>query len=258
MFSLWIPFGEDRDDLLVDLWEAGTTGITDEEDGVRAFFEDGADVSTLRHYRAIRHEDDGQDWVTAVQEQWQSFAVGERWWLAPEWDKAPVPTGRTLLRIYPGLACGTGWHAATQLCLAAMEAHVGPGSRVLDVGTGSGILAHAAAGLGAVTVFGCDIEHDSTMVAKGNSDASVMLFTGSLRSVKRACIDVIVANLNAATLTSLASDVKRVLRVGGTAILSGFEEDEVTDLVAVFGLAPAATLEQDGWACLVFRYSEGA
>ena len=77
----------------------------------------------------------------------------ERFFLVPEWRDDPAPEGRVRLIMHPGIACGTGTHAATRLCLTAMERHVAAGDSVLDVGTGSGILADAARVLGASPVF---------------------------------------------------------------------------------------------------------
>src|SRR5262249_51730966 len=131
------------------------------------------------------------DWVKHSQAMWQAFPVGERFWLAPEWDaEAVVPQGRILLSIRPGLACGSGSHPATRLCLEALERTVQPGMSVLDVGTGSGILAEAAALLGAAHVVACDIDHDAAVIARRNLPQGVDVFTGSLRTVRDGSFDV--------------------------------------------------------------------
>ncbi len=238
----------ERDQLTADLWDAGTTGITEDEHWVRAFFDDGTDSDALMRQFADFHphfeRTEDVDWVAHSQSMWQPFEVGERFWLVPEWQDDPAPAGRLRLPIRPGLACGSGWHPATRLCLQAMEQVLQPGTTVLDVGTGSGILAEAARLLGAARVIGCDIDHEATLVAHRNVP-DVPVFTGSLRSVRSESIDLTVANLNAATITTISKDLARV--ANGPIILSGFKEGERIALPR-----PATrTLELDDWTCVI-------
>jgi ribosomal protein L11 methyltransferase len=252
MFSLRVPneANLDRDILIADLWEAGATGITEEPDAVRAFFEGPAEpvLALFAPLQATVHEEDTRDWVRFAQDQWSSFPVGDRFFLVPEWLDEAAPEGRLRLRMHPGMACGTGTHAATRLCLMAMERHVRPAESVLDVGTGAGILADAATLLGARPVFGCDIEHDATLVARGNLDDSVALFTGSARSVRNEAVDWAVCNLNAATLATLADELNRVSH---KLIVSGFREDESAGIARLFQREIREVFELEGYACLV-------
>jgi ribosomal protein L11 methyltransferase len=156
------------------------------------------------------------------------------------------------LTMHPGMACGTGTHAATRLCLTAMEICIRPGQRVLDVGTGSGILADAARLLGAAPVFACDIEHDSTRVAQGNLGDEVALFTGSARSVRQEAVDWTVCNLNAATLKVLAAELRKAARHG--LILSGFREEEAPQVARPFDMKVSEEFELEGYACLVLLH----
>ena len=242
----------ERDQLIADLWEAGTVGVTEDEDWVRAFFEENVDSDqvikqfSLFHPRFDVIED--HDWVSHAQSMWQPIAVGERFWLVPEWEEDAAPEGRMRLPMRPGLACGSGSHPATQLCLQALEKTLSPGASVVDVGTGSGILAEAARLLGAAFVVGCDIEHDSTLVAKRNVP-EIALFTGSLRSIRSGAFDVAVANLNAATIATLGSDLQRVAR---RVIVSGFHEGEQARVEKHVPTPKTERIELDGWACLIF------
>jgi ribosomal protein L11 methyltransferase len=258
VFSLTLSAADEvRDLLIAQLWEAGTTGITESEDWVRAFFDD-ADAEALmrlfREYSPRLERVDEHDWVAESRKQWQPFPVGERFYLVPEWRDDSAPCGRIRLKIHPGMACGTGAHPATQLCLRAMERHVGEGMSLLDVGTGSGILAEAARLLGADPVFGCDIDPDAAAIAHANLATSMFaipIFAGSLRSVRGAAVDVVVANLNLATLETTKGDASRVVRADGRLIVAGFREEESGQAAALFARHVRDTYEQDGWACLV-------
>lgn len=249
--TLDAPVAE-RDQLIADLWEAGTVGVTEDDDWVRAFFEEHIDsggvLKRFSLYRPRFERDDDHDWVRHAQSMWQPVAVGERFWLVPEWQEDGAPNGRLRLPMRPGLACGSGSHPATQLCVQALEKVVAPGATVLDVGTGSGILAEAARLLGAAFVVGCDIEHDATLVAKRNVP-EVAVFTGSLRSIRSGAFDVAVANLNAATIATLGSELHRV---AGRILVSGFHEEEQARVEKEVPKAVTERLELDGWACLIF------
>ena len=242
----------ERDQLIADLWEAGTVGVTEDEDWVRAFFEETVDSGdVLRRFAPYQprfERDDGHDWVRHAQSMWQAVAVGERFWLVPEWEEDAAPQGRMRLSMRSGMACGSGSHPATQLCLQALEKTVAPGAAVLDVGTGSGILAEAARLLGAAFVVGCDIEHDATLVAKRNVP-EIAVFTGSLRSIRTGTFDTVVANLNAATIATLGSELQRVSR---RVVVSGFHEDEQGWVEKQVPKPVSERLELDGWACLIF------
>ena len=254
MFSLSMHVEDaERDLLIADLWDSGATGITEEDDGaLRAFFGPESDQRHLvRQFKdfmpQVRQEED-RDWVRMAQDQWEPFPVGERFYLVPEWRDDPAPDGRLRLRMHPGLACGTGTHAATRLCLIAMERHVRPEASVLDVGTGAGILADGARLLGAHPVFGCDIDPAATVVARTNLEPSIGLFTGSARSVRAQAVDWAVCNLNAATLGTLKPDL---VRVAGNLILSGFREEETDRIAGLFQRKVDEQLELDGYGCLV-------
>jgi ribosomal protein L11 methyltransferase len=257
VFSITLSAAADKDRLIAELWEAGTAGITESEDWVRAFFENADAVAVMqrfRDYSPLLERVEDQDWVAESQKQWQPFPVGERFYLVPDWRDDPAPCGRIRLKIHPGLACGTGLHPATQLCLRAMEEHVHEGMSLLDVGTGSGILAEAARLIGADPVFACDIDPDAAAVARANFASSMFLipvFAGSVRSLRSGAVEMIVANLNVATLQAIKSDTCRALRDGGTLIVSGFHEEESEQVAALFARTARATYEQDGWACLV-------
>ena len=251
--TLRVPPAE-QDEVTAELWDAGTAGITENGEWLTAFFADESAAETLveqfRDWHPESHHEDDRDWEAESREAWQPFAVGERFWLVPEWRDDPPPQGRARLSIHPGMACGTGAAPATPLCLCAMEKWMRPGASVLDVGTGSGILADAATVLGAATVVACDIDQEAAAIAKRNV-AGLAVFTGSARSVRGGRFDVVVANLNAASLGGIGPDLMRARAHDGVVILSGFRASEAARVAAAVKADARETLTDSDWACLV-------
>jgi ribosomal protein L11 methyltransferase len=250
LFSLLLHPSRDREDVLVaELQESGTTGITEEDSGLRAFFESDRDaVSLLQRFAEFSpelREEEPIDWERITREAWPPILVGERFFLVAPWDDStPAPPGRLRLEIYPGMACGTGRHPATQLCLQAMERYVQPGARVLDVGSGSGILSDAARLIGAGSVVGCDVDPDVVRVA--SQRVHLPMFVGSADAVRSRWADVIVANIDAATLELIAPELERVRKAESTLILSGFPESDIPE-----GFSPREVLSSEDWRCFI-------
>ena len=251
MFSLLLACSPAQEDVLIaELYDAGTTGITEEPGALRAFF--AGDVNSnelLARFAAFapqfRREPD-VDWEKAAREAWPPLRVGERLFLAPSWNTEPTPAGRLRLEIHPGMACGTGWHPCTQLCLEALERTVRPGMTVLDVGSGSGILSEAARLLGAGAVLACDIDLDALRVAREH--VRVPMFAGSADAVRNKAADLIVANISSAVAEDLLPDFQRIRRPGSAVIVSGFTEDDLPE-----GYGECDLLHREGWACLIQR-----
>src|SRR5436309_2521261 len=132
---------EDKDLLIAELWERGCRGITELPDSsLRAFFDEIPDSFRDADWEPVEE----QDWIAYARTMLEPMLVGERFFLVPEWRDDPAPPGRFRIVVNPGMAFGTGFHETTQLCIEALERRVQPGMSVLDVGTGSGILAEAA------------------------------------------------------------------------------------------------------------------
>jgi ribosomal protein L11 methyltransferase len=244
MISLYLACGpEERDALIAELWERGTLGIVELPSGVRAWFATSGGLEDL----ADRYEGDlisepDEDWVARTERSFPPLEIGQRFWLAPPWNRDEAPPGRMRLEMTPGMACGTGWHACTQMCLEAMERYVRPGASVLDVGVGSGILTVAARLLGAGRAIGCDIDSQAARIAREKIGGDV--FLGGPNAVRSAAFDVVAANISASAIDVLFADLRRAAAPAGRLILSGFRRGEAD-------YAGLEWDERDGWMCVV-------
>src|ERR1017187_8820504 len=235
MFSLEIECGpEDRDFLIAELWEQGSAGIVELNARlVRAFFDDGARRGALLNmYPGSRlRMEEQRDWVQAARDLLQPMTVGARFYLVPAWRDDPAPPGRSRIAVNPGLAFGTGVHETTQLCMEALEDYLAPGMSVLDVGTGSGILAEAARLLGAGRIYACDTDAVAVEIA-GGWEAPPLRFVGSADAVASGSADVVLANISAGEIVRLGPDLLRRRRAGGVLLASGIESGEVAGVQA--------------------------
>ena len=247
MFSLEIDCDpEDRDLLIAELWEQGSAGIVELNPlTVRSFFEDSANRAALQNLfpGARQRDEEVRDWVQSARDLLQPMEVGRRFFLVPEWRDDPAPQGRFRIVVNPGMAFGTGVHETTRLCIEALEDYLLPGMSVLDVGTGSGILAKAAKLLGAGSVTACDIDPVAVEIAGQG-------FVGSVDAVASGAVDLVMANISPEAIAALAPDLLRVCKPGGVLLASGFETHEVDQVRAA--LPPAREVRQKGkWALLV-------
>ncbi len=249
MFSLLLHCTPEQAELLAsDIWLMGAEGAVEEPGALRVFFAGDARAAQLiarwaAYSPEFRHEP-VIDYAAATRASFPPLEIGRSFFLVPPWNVDPAPAGRLRLVVEPGMACGTGWHACTRLCLEAMEDVVAPGASFLDVGCGSGILSEAARLLGAVRIAACDIDEDALRIAR--SHYAVESFVGSSVAVRARSFDVLAANIGAAAVGELAPWAARVAPL---LILSGFTETEVPDLP----LAIEQRLTRDGWCCLICR-----
>jgi ribosomal protein L11 methyltransferase len=247
MFSLEIDCDpEDRDLLIAELWEQGSAGIVElNPQTVRSFFEDGANRAALAKLfpGAREREEEVRDWVQSARDLLQPTEVGRRFFLVPEWRDDPAPEGRFRIAVNPGMAFGTGVHETTRLCMEALEDYLQPGMSVLDVGTGSGILAKAAKLLGAGRVTACDTDPVAVEIAGEG-------FVGSVDAVATGSVDLVMANISPEAIAALAGDLVRVRKPGGVLLASGFETHEVEQVRAA--LPEAREVRHKGkWALVV-------
>jgi ribosomal protein L11 methyltransferase len=166
--------------------------------------------------------------------------------------------GAIVIDIDPGMAFGTGQHPTTAMCLRALEDHVRTGSIVLDLGCGSGILAIAAAKLGAEQVLALDIDPNAVRAARENAAANSVADVIDVREgtldAAGGPFDVVVANISGLTLERLAVQLVRSLTPGGSLITSGFLEDAVAGLSCAFeaaGLTVVNLIEDGVWRAII-------
>ena len=199
-------------------------------------------------------------WAESWKEHFPPIVVGERLFVHPPWT-SDVPAGRIAIRIDPGMAFGTGQHATTRGCLELLEEamrsiHVG---RVLDIGTGSGILAIAAAKLGATSVCAVDTDPDACRVAIENAalnEVSEQIQVFDSLQAAQGTFDVVVANLFASQLVELAQPIRERVAAGGWAIGSGIlleEAPKVIDAWCDAGLELQARRLAGEWVTVGFR-----
>jgi len=248
MYSILLACSPDRkDELIADLWEAGTAGIVEEDGRLRAFFEESAGAQeTMERFAAFQEfrSEAPVDWERVSRDAWPAMLVGEKFFLVAPWREDPTPAGRLRLEITPGMACGTGRHPATQLCLEALEHSARPGDFVLDVGTGSGILSAAARLLGASTVVSCDIDSAAIAVARERLESA--LFVGSADAVRGGLADIVIANIDSAAIEHLSPEFARVRKPVSTLIVSGFPHWDLPE-----GIQPRHVLRREDWVCYV-------
>ena len=267
------------------LWIAGTTGIefSDDEPGVlvlRAYFDSpqdeeavreqmvaalrlaGIENNALRSLTALTVAD--EDWLSEWKKGYSPVAIANRLLIAPSWRIGEVTdSGRVVVQIDPGMAFGTGTHETTRGCLAMLDTHWKGGS-LLDVGTGTGILAIAAMKLApdASRVVGFDIDPEAIEVAIENAAINgvaedVVFEVNNLAAYEGEDFDAATANLTADVLITLAPIFGRVVRPQGILIASGILVEQSDDVQKAFQLQGFKTVEEklDGeWVTLRMEF----
>jgi ribosomal protein L11 methyltransferase len=211
--------------------------------------------------RAIVEE---HDWTGEWKKSYTSFPIGDDFFVIPSWEDCKCPDDRLPIRIDPGQAFGTGTHETTQLTMEALERWVEPSHTVLDLGTGSGILAIASRLLGAKKVLACDIDPTAAQVAQANiarnSENDIFVFCGSLDAVESSSVQLVLGNLTADVIVALFPEINRVLRIHGVAILSGIlreQGEEIRDFVTSQQFSIFEEITRREWLALIVEKHVG-
>jgi ribosomal protein L11 methyltransferase len=281
-WSLTAEVSADRaDDCTAWLFEQGAAGVEEREVGLApmpgarqpgagfvllvAFFDDleaarvaAAGLEVPAEVAEIPDRDWGEEWKKGL----GPITVG-RLFLRPSWVDAAPPPGAAEVVLDPGMAFGTGTHATTSLCLGAIDAFLAarPGASVLDVGTGSGLLAIAARKLGAGRVAANDNDPVAVAVAGENAErnGAALELTGEPPAAIPGRFDLVVANILANVLVELAPELAARMAPGGELVLAGIlvpQEEEVRAPFVAQGLLPLAGERRGEWSMLRFRRPE--
>jgi ribosomal protein L11 methyltransferase len=263
------------------LFELGTTGIVtleerDYEVKLGAYFDERANTEQIAREiqaefaRAGRVRDllgvsvssiPDQDWLQKWKEGFEPIEIGSRLIVAPSWKLPHKSDGRLIVQIDPGMAFGTGTHETTRMCLEAIEAHWRNG-RLLDVGTGTGILAIAAALLQPGSrITAIDVDPQAVVVARENAainnvSNSIEIIEGRPRDFTGGGFDIVVANLTAEVILGLVGDLTGCLAASGMLILSGILttlEADVENGATHAGLTIIERQRLGEWSALVAR-----
>lgn len=209
----------------------------------------------LRGYHLDWHAEivEDRDWVRAWMDDYQPMRFGNNLWVCPRHAQVNDPNA-TILRLDPGLAFGTGTHPTTALCLEWLDAHPPNDLTVLDYGCGSGVLALAAARMGAAgTVQAVDTDQQALVATKENAadnDIPAKLEVGPVSTAQKA--DIVLANILAGPLIELASTLSELVRPGGQLILSGILSEQAETVQAAYAdhFSFDSGASQNGWVRL--------
>lgn len=218
-----------------------------------------------------------QDWAESWKQQYHLQRIGQHTVIVPAWEEYEPAPGEVVIRLEPGMAFGTGLHPTTRLCLQLLEQHLVVGSDVLDVGTGSGILAIAAAKMGAQRVLALEADLTAVPVARENvamngvseqvsvrhgtlpgGDAVPLHFVGGseLEVLDAGHFDLVLINILAPVIIAVAPDLAARLAPSGSLIAAGLIESQEADVAQAFqlqGLEVTERTQEKDWVALVAR-----
>ncbi|WFR65217.1 50S ribosomal protein L11 methyltransferase [Paenibacillus amylolyticus] len=278
-----------RDTTYGELYDVPLNDIPEGFAVIKGYFSEGTDMAALQsevHPRIeelsdfgietgeVRYETrtvDENDWATAWKQYFKPVRVSERLTIKPTWEEyTPLSPDEKIIELDPGMAFGTGTHPTTSLCLRTLETVIQGGEEVIDVGTGSGILAIGAIKLGAKHVLALDLDPVAVISARENVELNgleqqITVKESDLLSVLgnqdpalgvQLPVKVVVANILAEIILLFVDDVYNALESGGTYIVSGIwknKEQVVHDALVASGFEVSAIHRDEDWLAFVAR-----
>ena len=204
------------------------------------------------------HSIDEEDWAEVWKKSYKPFRLGRHIVIKPGWEKFDPEAGDRIIEIDPGMAFGTGTHETTGMCVELIEEYVKPGMKVIDIGTGTGILAIAAAHMGAKEVLATDLDPMAVKVAaenvaKNGFSGVIATRCGDLLEAVDETGDIVIANIIADVIKMLAAPVRAHIAPGGRFICSGIareRQDEVIEALNAAGYRNLDVREKGEWCAI--------
>ncbi len=217
----------------------------------------------IGHNKVTISEVNEEEWATAWKKYYNPVKISKKFTIVPTWEiYQPVSSDELIIELDPGMAFGTGTHPTTVMCIQALERTVRPGDRVIDVGTGSGVLSIAAAMLGAEDVRAFDLDEVAVTQARLNCKLNKVnqLVTVNqnnlLDGVEEHSADAIVANILAEVIIRFTDDAARVIKPGGIFIASGIiqqKKDQVKAALNASDFDIVETILMEDWVAIIAK-----
>lgn len=288
---------KERDTSLGQWYEKPLNNIPEGRAEIKGYFSEGADMESIMEQLKASvaqltefdidtgnptfelKEVDDEDWANNWKQYFKPIRITDRMTIKPTWEEYTPEPDELIIELDPGMAFGTGTHATTSLCLKTLEKVIQPGDDVIDVGTGSGVLAIAAAKLGAKHVLALDLDPVAVSSATENTrlnglESKITVKLSDLLGVLRESasaeanssiaaalgvklpVQVVVANILAEIILLFVKDVYDVLAPGGTYVVSGIiksKQDDVEQGLANVGFTVTERHEDQDWVVIIAR-----